>query len=246
MKKRTLIFRNENPARGQGHSIGESRQQDYDTASYGWTLTGWTLTDAEQKTQFVEKAGGDGAWDLSTVLTDGLPRYNNRNLTATLELSEGTREERLLQISRLVNLLDGWEWEIILPDHPDHFLKGRVHVAVNQNSLAYAKVTVTAHCEPWLYCNRERIYKLSAQSNTDWTWVTLWNEGRRSLSPDITVEGTVHLATYKDYNTQEIEYITYETGTHKWPALFVPPGGSVFAYAGNGSLTITYREAVLR
>lgn len=249
MKKRTLIFRNENPAMGQGWGTGESRTYDYDTATYGWTLSGCTLTDPEQKTQYVEKAGGNGSWDLSTVLTDGLPHYKNRTLTATLELSEGTREDRLKQISRMVNLLDGWEWEIIHPDHPDHFLKGRVRVDVNLNGQAYAMVTVTATCEPWLYCLQETVIKLTP-SSTEWKVATLWNNGRRSLSPDIKVEGTVSLLTFKagsaGSNNEIEEQITLEAGTYQWPALFLPPGGQYVGYAGQGSLIFTYREAVLR
>lgn len=245
MKKRTLIFKTKDPERGQGRSTGGSRVHDYDTAAYGWTLTGWTLTDAEQKTNFVEKAGGDGSWDLSTVLSDGQPRYKDRSLTATLECSEGTREDRLRLISMMLNLLDGWTWEIILPDHPDHFLKGRVHVAVNQNSLAYAMVTVTATCEPWLYCNRETIVNLTT-ADDERKSATLWNSGRRSLSPDITVTGTVSLGILNDSGTQELEQITLEAGTYKWPSLLLPPGGCSITYSGHGSLAITYREAVLR
>lgn len=245
MKKRTLFFRNEDPARGQGWSTEGTRLHDYDTASYGWTLTGWTLTDPEQKTHFVEKVGSSGSWDLSTVLTDGMPTYKDRTLTATLECSKGTREERTRLISRMVNLLDGWEWEILLPDHPAQFLKGRVRVTVNQNSLAYAAVTLTATCEPWLYSDRETVVNLTTDNN-EWKMTTLWNNGRRSLDPVIEVKGEISLVTLSDYKTQEQVQTKLTTGTHKWAPLFIPPGGSILFYAGIGSIEITYREAVLR
>jgi len=245
VKKRTLFFRSEDPARGQGWSTEGSRLRDYDTGSYGWTLTGLVLTDPEQKTHFVEKVGSSGSWDLSTVLTDGLPTYKDRTLTATLECSEGTREDRQRLISRMINLLDGWKWEIILPDHPDHFLVGRVRVTVNQNSLAYAAVTLTATCEPWLYSDRETVVKLTPQKDK-WLFETLWNNGRRTLNPRITVEGTVSLITLADYKTQEQVQADLTTGTYQWAPLFIPPGGSALFYKGEGSIKITYREAVLR
>ena len=60
----------------------------YDTAESGWTLSAWNFTPARHKSTLVEKPGGDGAWDLSTALSDGIPRYETRELTATLERSD--------------------------------------------------------------------------------------------------------------------------------------------------------------
>jgi hypothetical protein len=159
---------------------------EYNTADYGWTLTGWDLSAPEQKTTYVEKTGGDGSWDLSTVLTGGLPRYKTRKLTATFECSVGNREHREALINDMVNLLDGLEWPIVPPDRPDHYLVGRVHVAVNQNSLSWAMVTVTAVVSPWLYSARETIHDLST-SSSDVKSVQLINGGRRALVPTITV-----------------------------------------------------------
>ena len=102
---------------------------DYNTAVHGWTLTGWTLSPAEEKTNFVDKVGGDGSWDLSTALTDGIPRYRDRQLTATFECSEGTRTEREAKIKEMVNRLDGMREDIKLPDDIDHHINGKLHVA---------------------------------------------------------------------------------------------------------------------
>ena len=65
----------------------------YDTDINGpWTLAGWELAAAAYRSQFVEVPGRDGDLDMSTVLTDGAPRYGSRNLTVTLERSDGTVE----------------------------------------------------------------------------------------------------------------------------------------------------------
>ena len=64
---------------------------DYDSVVDGrLTLTGWQLSDPVYKANFVSVPGRDGDLDLTTALTDGEPRYNNRTLTATFESSEGT------------------------------------------------------------------------------------------------------------------------------------------------------------
>lgn len=251
MKKRSIIFsviRDAELVKGQGttNSVVFDTKATYDTASYGWTLTGWTLTDPEQKTQYVEKVGGDGSWDLSTSTTDGIPRYKDRTLTATLECSEGTREDRTRLISNMVNLLDGFRWEIVLPDHPDHFLVGRVRVQVNQNSLAYAAVTLTATCEPWLYYEHEVRGTPAIKSATEWSFVRVYNNGRRVLAPTLIVEGTIRAAYYTNPTTGQAFAYTLTTGTHKPLGILLHPGLNFMAFQGTGSVTVVYREAVLR
>lgn len=222
MKKRTVIF------------------GDYDTAEHGWTLTGLTLGDPEQKTNYVEKVGGDGSWDLSTVLTDGIPTYKNRPLTVNLECSKWNREKREALVNDLVNLLDGLVWKIILPDRPDHYLEGRLHVAVTRNDHAYAAVTVTGVCDPWLYCSRETVVELDYIGPTHQT-VQLVNQGRLAVSPRLTTsdDGIVMLV----YNGLQT---TIQDGIFEWPALLLTPGYHTVEYWGTGKLKISYREAVLR
>lgn len=210
----------------------------YDTAAHGWTLTaGWKLSDPEQKTNYVEKTGGDGAWDLSTALTDGIPRYKDRSLTATLELSEGTRAAREAVISEMVNQHDGMERELTLPDHPEHYLTGRVHVAVGYNDLAHAAVTITATCRPWLYKKQETILTVSAGATEQTAMLT--NSGRRTVVPQITTTGDVLLK----YGAATI---ALSPGTYEWPELLLTPGEHPITYSGEGKITFTYREAVLR
>ena len=209
----------------------------YDTASHGWTLTGWNLTDPEQKLNYVEKVGGDGAWDLSTALTDGIPRYKSRNLTIALELSEGTRDDREEAVNDLVNLLDGFTWSIVPPDRPDYYLTGRTHVAVTHSGLSYAAVTITAVVAPWFYRERETIVELTAIPATQ--VATLYNNGRLAVLPELTATGDVTLK----YGTASIQIAA---GSHKWSVLLLKQGIHRLEYSGTGSITIRYREGVLR
>lgn len=218
----------------------------YDTAAHGWTLGQWTLTDPEMKTNYVEKSGGDGSWDLSTAQTDGIPRYKNRTLTVPLECSVGTREDREALINEMVNTLDGLEWKVVLPDKPDHYIFGRLHVAVNYSDLAHAMVTVTGNVEPWIYKERETIVELTAPitASTDAATFYLWNGGRKVVIPLLTVNGVASLS-FGGVSTR------LTTGTYKWPALQLVPGENMLRYLGSvdgvdETLTLTYREAVLR
>ena len=220
---------------------------NYDTASNGWTLTGCFLSDPEQKTQYIEKSGGDGSWDLSTVLTDGIPRYKDRDLTITLECSEGTRESREEIIRDMVNTLDGLEWHIVLPDRTEHYLVGRLHVAVNYSDLAHAMVTVTGVVEPWFYAAQETVVVLNEPItvSTDAATFTVWNRGRKAVTPRLDVKGTASL----NFNGNKTNLTT---GSYVWPALQLLPGENTLMYTGSSTsnpgetLTLTYREAVLR
>lgn len=209
----------------------------YITADHGWTLTGWTLSDPEMKTNYVEKTGGDGSWDLSTTLTGGIPRYKPRNLAVFLECSQGTRADRGRLISDIVNQLDGLEWQVVLPDHPDHYLQGRLHVAVKQHSLAYAEVEVTGLVDPWFYSSREKVVEVAATLSGQ--TITVYNEGRKAVVPMLTVDGSLGIRVGETY-------VMLSEGTYKWPTLTLLPGETSFVCLGVGSLTVTYREAVLR
>lgn len=210
---------------------------DYDTAANGWTLTLWQLEEPEMKTKYVERLGGDGSWDLSTVLTDGIPRYKTRKLTIKLETSVGTRDDREQLINDLVNRLDGLEWQVTPPDRPHHYLTGRLSVSVGVSGPAWAEVTVSGVMAPWLYHKRETVVGLTARPAIQKQW--LYNTGRLAVIPELVADGTVRLT----YNGETVELVN---GAYIWSALLLTPGDHMLEISGDGSLTVTYREAVLR
>ena len=223
----------------------------YDTAlNGGWTLTDWALAQPALKESYVTVPGHDGDLDLSTVLTDGEPRYGNRALTATFESSEGTRLEREAIISEMMNELDGLRLNIVLPDDPQHYVTGRVRVARLYNDPAHASVQVTATCEPWRHNAAETVVGLPATS--EWQTVLLYNMGRRSVVPTITVPegGTLTLAfgggsPPLSADTDTWPTLSLSAGTHTWPALYLTKGTHALRYMGTGTSALTYREAVL-
>ena len=212
----------------------------YDTFLNGpWTLVNWELSPAQYRSHIVTVPGRDGDLDLSTALTDGTPRYGNRNLTATLERSDGTRQERETAISTMVNWLDGWRLDIRIPDDEGHYLVGRVHVERLYNDLAHAAVAVSAVCDPWRYSNNETVIKLTA--GVDALPARLPNSGRRTVVPSLQITG-------------DGASVTLVYGAHSWvlgagiyqlPDLVVPQGGIPVTYSGIGDISFTYREAVL-
>lgn len=210
----------------------------YDTALTGlWTLRELALGDAELVEEYTEVPGHSGLLDLSTVLTDGEPYYGNRLLTITLESSEGSRLEREARISQMVNWLDGWVQNIILPDDPTRYIKGRVRVKKLYNDPAHASVQVTANCEPWRYNIAETVVGLTATA-TEQT-VSLINNGRLSVVPLVqVVDGSVNLAF-------GLSSWALGVGTYSLPDIYLRSGSQALRYSGTGTVILTYREAVL-
>lgn len=209
----------------------------YKTVEHLWTLTALELSAPEYQEKFLDVPGRDGALDLSAALTNGAPTYHSRTLTVKLECSEGNRLTREAAINTMVNWLDGWRLDIVLPDDPDHYITGRVSVAKEYNDLAHAAVTVTAVCDPWRYAKDETIYTLTAESTEKSAFLS--NDGRRTAVPLLTITGGTILLKYGSFSW------SLGDGTYQLPDLTLPQGGGSLTYSGTGTLRITYREAVL-
>lgn len=211
---------------------------DYDTANDGlWTLTGWSCPEPEYQANTVSVPGRHGLLDFSTVLTDGEPVYGNRTLAATFESSEGTREERNDRISHMVNALDGRRVKITLPDDRTRYLVGRVSVRTEYSDPVHAAVAVTVDCEPWRYSVTETGRVLEA-TDTEQVAVIV-NNGRRRAVPVVTVAGEWVRLTCGGHTW------TLYGGTYTLPDLNLPQGKTTLTYNGQGTATITYREAML-
>lgn len=212
----------------------------YDTHLNGpWTLAAWSLSPAEYQANYVEVPGRNGALDLSTALTDGEPRYNSRTLEARLERSDGTRLEREAAITTMINWLDGWKMDIILPDDELHYITGRVHVAKEYNDPAHAAVIVTATVDPWRYNLNETAFHLTAAAEEKSALLT--NQGRRTVVPllEITGDGAQVLLTVGTASW------SLGPGIYQLPDLVVRQGGAEIKYQGSGELFFRYREAIL-
>lgn len=208
----------------------------YDSAANAWTLAACKVTKAQQMQTLVQVPGRYAPLDLSTALTDGQPYYGNATLAVRLESSEGDRVVRQTRIDELVNLVDGMSLHIVLPDHPNSYMVGRVQVQPEYNDLAHCAVAISAVCEPWLYRSRETTVTLTASTTAK--TATLSNTGRLAVVPTITVTGDVVL---------EYEGSSWglSAGTHALPDLFLTSGDHVITYSGSGTVSFSYREAVL-
>lgn len=212
---------------------------DYDTTQEAdWTLAALSFPEPDYEQKFVAVPGRKaGPLDMSAVLTDGVPTYGSRSLAARLELSEGTRDERNVILSKMINQLDGRRWEITLPDDPDRYVVGRVSVKIDYSDLAHASVSVSAICEPWRY--NKLVTEIAYAATVTAKEGVLPNIGRMPVVPNVTVtDGVVQLqAAGHSWTLSEGEYTL--------PGLVLHPGNTPITYSGYGVISFAYREAVL-
>ena len=198
------------------------------------TLTGKDVTDPEPKTNYVSLDGRDGDIDLTEALT-GEVTYQARTVTASFWCSEGTPQERVALLNRIIATLHGKQVKVVEPDDPDHYFLGRVKIKGKKQDAVHIEFTTEARCDPWRYAINETERKVQVTGQTD---VVLHNNGVKSLCPVLTVQGAVNLTL----NGTTVELTT---GSYKVAALRLMQGINVVSLSGEGSITFTYREASL-
>ena len=179
--------------------------------------------------------GRDGDLDLSDVLT-GEVKYENREISFTFLLCEGSQVWREERITEIINYIHGKKLMITEPDDPDHYFIGRCSVSDIHNDKAYASFSVSANCEPYRYFNGEinRIINPTA-TPVD---IVLTNTGRKTLTPTIIVSESVNL-------TINNVSVALSAGTYKLTELLLRTGNTIVTVKGSGTVTFNYREAVL-
>lgn len=211
---------------------------DYCTGLHGWTLTSCQLAQPEWRSNLIEVPGLDGVIDASTALT-GDVCFAPRALEITLENSVGTRTERGIKIAALINDLAGKTMKIVLPDDQEHYVVGRINIALQYNDLAHAALSVSASCDPWRY--RRTITKIARSDlGADYKQLRLPNE-RRPIIPTITVDRDTTLR----WGNNDI---AINAGTHRLPEIYLAAGAHTLeakVASGSGSISVEYQEACL-
>lgn len=209
---------------------------DYHTADdWKLILNEKTINPPTPKIVKVAVDGRDGDLNLSRALSGDM-KFNNRDASFTFLVTEGTFDERADLINEIINLIHGNELQIIEPDDEDHYLLGECTVSDVKNNKAYGSFKVTANCEPYRYFIDEINRTLTASATP--IDVVLHNTGRKTVTPTLTVDGSVNLV-FGSSN------VSLSTGTYKLSALALHSGPTNVTISGSGSITFTYREAVL-
>lgn len=188
------------------------------------------------KTNYVDIEGMSGSMDLSETLT-GEPTYEDRTFSASFCACDSSYEERHALLNAIISAIHGRKMKIIEPDDPNHYLFGRVTVKNVNHKVSYSDFTVEMRCDPWRYEHEETVQVIEVSSNNP-VDVPIYNGGRKTACPDILVSGQVTITCCGV--TSEATDGSYKVTTFK-----LYQGENVIQVSGSGTLTLTYREAVL-
>ena len=198
-------------------------------------LTAKSVTPPQAKTKYVSIDGMSGTLDLSEALT-GEVTYNDRTVSASFVLTEGSFGERNRLLREIVNRLHGKKVRLIEPDDPTHYFLGRVTVKTLNNRLPYGEISLEAICDPWRYSINDSVRRVEVNGQT--IDVVINNNGAKTLSPEITVTGSVDI-TFNNGN------VSLTDGTYKISDLRLYAGVNIIGVSGEGVVTFTYKEADL-
>ena len=198
-------------------------------------LTAKSVTPPQAKTKYVSIDGMSGTLDLSESLT-GEITYDDRTVSASFILTEGSFNERNRLLREIVNRLHGKKVKLIEPDDPNHYFLGRVTVTDLRNTLPYGEISLEAVCDPWRYSVNDIVRRVEINDQTKAIVIT--NNGAKTLSPEITVSGSVNI-TFNNGN------VSLTDGTYKISDLKLYSGANVITVSGGGVVIFTYKEADL-
>jgi len=198
-------------------------------------LTEKSITPPKPKTKYVKLDGMNGTLDLSESLT-GEITYEDRTITASFLLSEGTFLERNLVLQKIINRLHGKKVTLIEPDDLRHYFLGRITIKSFENILPYAKISIEAVCEPWRYALDDIVRRVDVNGQP--VEIVITNDGAKTVCPEITVIGSVNIS----FNNSQVSLVD---GTYKISDLKLYSGANVISVVGNGSVIFTYKEANL-
>lgn len=117
---------------------------------YGVYLQPKSIPVPQAKITTVSIQGSDGEIDLSTALTDGNMRFENREFELGF-IAIGFGEELNETLSRFMAAVHGKTHEFTFDDDAEHYYRGRWEVTDREDEKGYSVLTVAVSAEPYRY-----------------------------------------------------------------------------------------------
>lgn len=207
------------------------------------TFTDWDLiltfkeiTLPEPKTYNVEIDGMDGSLDLTEALTGGVV-YKDRTITAEFWTDHGKRADRVELLNKIRQAVHGKKLNIVEPDDPTHYFRGRVKIKDEVNTLSYASFTIECLCDPYRYAIEDTVRSITV-SGAELKSLVINNIGRKTIIPDLIVTGSITIG-FAGYTTSLV------AGSYRVADLKLHQGVNVINVSGTGSIKFKYKEACL-
>lgn len=204
----------------------------YSYTDFGLLLAPVSLELPDVQTNFVSIPGHDGLLDLTESL--GYVNYNNRTITLTFSILEGTN---YLVNSNVSNFLHGRRVKLTLPTDSDFYYVGRCTVSGFDRSKTTNQIQVEVNCEPYKYKQSETSVQFSIGSLP---YTKIINNLFMPTTPRIITTSTV-LMKFKTAN------YSWNAGEHLNTSIVLDEGENTFTFltGSSGDVTFRYQEGAL-
>lgn len=231
--------------------IGVKFDEKHSYDDFGLVLSSKSIPLPKPKTESVAIPGADGQLDLSTALTDGEVKFNNRTLTFKFSLLTKSRTWEGVK-SAVSNYLHGRKLQVVLDSDKAFYYVGRCTVDPFTESKKGATLTIKVDAEPYKYdildsteewewdsFNFETgiIYNLNAVSVTPSTVITVPSR-RMKVVPVITTSAAM------DVMFKGVRY-GLQQGDNRILNIMFSEGENELTFMGTGVVTIRFRGGSL-
>lgn len=186
------------------------------------------------KTVTVSVKGADGEIDLSTALTDGNIRYENRIIELSFAVIDTEEKTLDVAIEEFVTAIHGKTLNLVFDDDPEHYFVGRCEVTQRDYQHGYAIITCKFNAEPFRY----DVEVTTVTKDVSGTANVILLNSRQWVVPTITSSAAMQVIY------QGVIY-TVMQGMHVNDNIVLREGENVLGFIGNGTVTIEYRQGVL-
>lgn len=195
-------------------------------------LSDMKISAPERKTNYVDIPGANGSLDLSNY-PQGRPVYKNRSIS--FNLFRATDELTLDAIrTELRQLYHGKTVQLVLPNDPDHYYKGVMHIG-DAGGYHSCRIPVSMTAEPYKY--EPEVTEVTVAVSGSKT-VTLANEFM-PVCPSITTTGEITLA----FGSSSV---SISAGSNIIiPSFILEAGNNTVTITGTATVTFAYQEGTL-
>ena len=202
----------------------------------------------EVKTTYVDLPASNGVLDYSDLLMGSVP-YGQRE--GSWEFVLRARKNWATVYSSIMNFLHGSRHTVVLEDDPAFQYTGRLSVNAWKSDPNYSLITIDYNLDPFKQ-------SITSSDGHDWLWDDAFTQTIRYGT--FTVDGT----KYRNFVNEGMDpsvptfvctapmTVTFGETTYGLVAgsnynanLTLQPGDNIMVFAGNGDVTVTYREVSL-
>lgn len=226
---------------------------DYHTwKDWGLILQEVTVSSPEKKQYIVDIPGADGVLDLSSFLTNGDEKFENRIIRLKLAAETPSYTSMFLKASKILNLIQGKKKKIILDDDRSYYYIGTCFIDKDRINPMITTFEIEIDIEPYKY---ERFSSLEK-----WVWdVFCFEDGIIRNYKDLQVKGTRTLLipgrrkkvvpVFECSEAMKLEYDgqSYDlpVGKSKILDLELGTGEHFLTFTGEGIVSVDYRGGCL-